>query len=218
MAAAMNIDPKSFVAGVPIREVRDFLRKHADHVWHPDALRETFADRADRLLAVLLSEGYVEQVEEHGTFGYGNTPKGGQLARASAARPVTRSAAQRALDEFVARCEEVRQKADFLYTVETAILFGSMLGSKPTVSDVDLAIKLRRKEKDHARHVVLMQEQSRQAVREGRRFSNIVEQVGYAEMRVWRFLKGRSRIIQLTSADDPILEQAETRIIFADPE
>jgi len=105
----MNIDPKQRLAGVPIVEVRDFLRKHAQHGWEPDDL--------------------------HARFG--------------------------------------RERAE---------------------------------------------EQSRQAVREGRQFSNFVEHLCYAETRVRRFLKARSRVLQFTTMDDGILRSAVTKVIFEDLE
>jgi hypothetical protein len=154
----MNIDSRALIAGVSIVEVRDFLRMHAERGWHPEALRGSFGrERADQLLLVLISEGYVERIEDRGALFYGNTAKGGQLARASAGRPVVRATAERALKDFLARCEQVRHEPDFLYTVERAILFGSMLTDKATVSDVDIAVKLRPKERDRDRHFAFTQ-------------------------------------------------------------
>lgn len=216
-AAAMNIDSKTRLGGVPIVEVRDFLRGTAEHGFRLGALQQQFGrDAAGQLMGVLLADGYVTATEEDGASLYTNTLKGGQLARATAARPVARAKAERALSEFLERCEQVRRDPAFLFTVRRAILFGSMLTGKAAVSDIDIAIELGPKENDRERHAALMREQSREAERAGRRFSNLVEKLFWGQTRVRQFLKGRSRIIQLTESDDAVLEQAETRLIFAD--
>ena len=215
---AVNIDPKATVGGVPILQVRDFLKRYGAEGFMAKDLRERFGEAvAAHLLRVVVSEGYVERAEIYGEWRYGNTAKGGQLARASAARPVSRAKAEQALTEFLGRCDDVRTRPEFLFTVEEAILFGSMLTDKPKVSDVDVAIALRPKEKDAARLAALVHEQVRHARDEGVRFSNLLEMHHYPWSRVERFLKGRSRIVQLTRADDEILGHADKKVIYSDP-
>lgn len=214
----MNIDPKTLLGGAPILKVRDFLKRYGATGWLPEDLRERFGQTvADHLLGVLVSEGYVNHAEISREWRYGNTAKGGQLARASGAPPVARAKAEIALKAFLERCEEVRTQPEFLFTVHEAILFGSMLTDKPKVSDVDVAIALKPKEKDLNRLAALMDDQVRQADLNGLRFSNFVERLGYPNTRVIRFLKARSRIIQLTTSTDGILEHAEKRLIYSDP-
>jgi predicted nucleotidyltransferase len=213
----MNIDSKTTLAGVPILRVRNFLRATAERGWTCDALNEAFGPEIAReLLAVLPADGYVTARDEDGASVYTNTPKAGQLARASAASPISRARAERALTELVQRCEEVRRDPGFLYKVRRALLFGSMLTERTTVSDVDIAIELSPKETDPELHAAKMREQGREAQQAGRRFSSFVEMLSWGETRVRRFLKGRSRIIQLTQIDDAVLEHAETRLIFKD--
>jgi len=213
----MNIDPKTSLGGIPIVNVRDFLRRHAAYGWRrEDAIDAFGSTHADTVVEALISGGYIEWTQEYGSSRYMTTVKGGALTKASAARPVSRKTAEQALKGFLERCHEVGHRPDLLYRVRKALLFGSMLGDKPFVSDVDIAFQLVPKEKDPDRHFALTQEQSQQALREGRRFSNLVEELFYSEYRVRLFLKSRSRVIQLSPIDDAVLERTETKVIFED--
>jgi hypothetical protein len=165
----------------------------------------------------LEKEGYVETFTEFGCMRYQNTAKGGALSLASAAKPVRRATAQKRLDEFLARCGEVSVRPDMLFKVSRAVLFGSMLSDKPLVGDVDLAVTLAPKVADREKHFALCQEQSREAERSGVCFSNILERLGYPEIRVRRFLKGKSRVLQLVLGSDGILQTAPQRVIYEDP-
>lgn len=119
----MNLDSKRTLGGVSIIEVRDFLRATAEHGWRLGALEKQFGrEVASDLASVLVAEGYVTAKNEGGAALYTNTLKGGQLARAIAARPVARAKAERALSEFLERCKQVRRDTTFLYTVRRAIL------------------------------------------------------------------------------------------------
>ena len=57
----------------------------------------------------------------------------------------------------------------------------------------------------------------RQVAEKGRRFSNFVEMIYFAEQEVKLFLKARSRIIQMTDSRDGILKMAEYRVIYEYP-
>jgi predicted nucleotidyltransferase len=101
------------------------------------------------------------------------------LSSATAAKPVTRATAERALAQFLERVTLVNQDPYFLARVTRVVLFGSML--KPEVerlSDVDLAVELTRKEPDYEQAL----EQNRQRAEElasiGRCFRNFLEVEG----------------------------------------
>ncbi len=213
----MHIDSHDQLAGQPIVAIRGFLRRNALSGFQlPDA-EEAFGSAAAHVVAFLEKEGYVETFTEFGCTRYHNTAKGGALSLASAAKPVRRTTAQKRLDEFLVRCEEVRIRPDMLFKVSRAVLFGSMLSDKPLVGDVDLAVTLAPKEADREKHFALCQEQSREAERSGVVFSNILERLGYPEIRVRRFLKGKSRVLQLVLGTDGILKTAPQRVIYEDP-
>lgn len=158
----MNIDPKADFAGQPMLLVRDLVRKihhRYDGVFDADDWAYEFAagtpgDR-DRVLAELAACGYVrlvaagdrDQLPLRARFRdvpmWVFTDRGNQLANASAARPLRRASAEKALVGFLDRVDEVEADPLCLHVVTEAILFGSMLDlERQTVSDVDIAVEL----------------------------------------------------------------------------
>jgi hypothetical protein len=55
------------------------------------------------------------------------TQAGQSLSSATAAKPITRATAERALSDFLARVELVNREARFLGRVNRVVLFGSLL-------------------------------------------------------------------------------------------
>ena len=56
----------------------------------------------------------------------------------------------------------------------------------------------------------------REAIRNGRRFSNISQEVTWPYTEVLLALKARSRAISLHTTNDEILKSAECRVVFED--
>ena len=149
----MQIDPKGTVAGWPALVVRRTLRKLRTRLaWGPGELEsaasvETSEGRA--LIKALLAEGLIES---NGRRAWKVTQAGQTLSSATAAKRATRATAQKALQQFLNRVEQVNNDPHFLGKVTRVVLFGSML--KPEVerfSDVDLAVELMSKEEDFDR-------------------------------------------------------------------
>jgi hypothetical protein len=158
----MNIDPKADFAGLPMLRVRDLVREvHRRHDGAFDAGDWAHAYAAgstgerEHLLAELVASGYVrpagpedeEKLPLRARFRDGPlwvfTESGNQLANASAARPLRRTSAEKALAGFLDRLDEVEADPLCLHMVTEAILFGSMLDpGRQTVSDVDIALEL----------------------------------------------------------------------------
>ena len=115
------------------------------------------------------------------------------------------------------RVDQVNADSRFLYRVRKVILFGSFLTDVPFLGDLDLAVELDRKEPDGEKHVQMALARARGVAEKGRRFSNFVEMIFFAEQEVKLFLKARSRIIQMTDSRDGILKMAEYRVIYEDP-
>ena len=132
-------------------------------------------------------------------------------------KKVRRATAERALQEFLERCQQVRGRSDLLYRVGRVRLFGSMLTDATTVSDVDLVVELEPKEPDHKKHVALERPQVDAELENGRRFSNFSQQLCYPRDRVLLFLKARSRVLQLIDPHDQVLEHAKQHVVYEDP-
>lgn len=216
----MRISKDESIAGQPAVAVRDALKRLGDRPF--DVSRAAWALRlSDEEAAAVVDElvrlGYLEELRgEPNDRRYQTTLLGNALSMASAGKPFKRSTARRALEDFLERVREVNECEDYVFWVDTVILFGSYLTSPEDepVGDVDLAVGLESRfsgsdflERSRARADL--------AQDEGRRFSNYVEYLGWAETEVLLHLKGRSPVLSLAKTDDRILEVVEQRVIYS---
>lgn len=216
----MRIRADELVAGIPARKIRELFRQNTTSLSVYDIRRVIGirGKKAFHLLETLESEGYIEKNTSYPQFRKTSywklTLKGRAFAKALFSPPVSRSVAEKKLNEFMVRVNQVNTDSRFLYRVEKVIIFGSFLTKQPFVGDLDLAIQLKPKENDTEKHRNLIQASANEAVRNGRKFHNIVEKAFFAHEEVRRFLKARSRIFQLTECDDGILKIAKNRVIY----
>lgn len=221
--STMRIEPDALVAGFPARRVREFLRQSNEFLSHHHARKTLGLNRkkAMHLLERLKQEGFIERntkVPDTETEQYWKrTLKGSALCKALFSRPVSRRTAEKKLNEFMNRVQEVNTDNRFLYRVQRVVLFGSFLSDAPSVGDLDLAVQLYPKEPDGGIRVEKDLARAEEAARNGKRFSNFVEMLYFAEREVKLFLRGRSRIIQITGPDDGILKIAKCRVIYEYP-
>jgi predicted nucleotidyltransferase len=143
------------------------------------------------------------------------------FSAASAARPVTRVTAERALTQFLERVRQVGQDPYFLAKVTRLVLFGSML--KPEVkrlSDVDLAVELTPKEVDWERAQVLNRQRAEELASRGHQFRSFLEVEHCWHRETFKFLKGRSRVIALAdyAAEKSFVLAAPHRMLIGEPE
>lgn len=117
--------------------------------------------------------------------------------------------------------EEVNNGAYFLGKVTNVVLFGSML--KPEIerlSDVDLAVELAPKEEDFDRARARNYQRVEELAAQGHRFRNFLDQEGCWYWEVFRFLKGRSRVIALAdyAVEKTFVLTAPHRFLMGQPE
>jgi predicted nucleotidyltransferase len=142
----LNITRDQTIGGVPAVEVRNVLRHFIDEVWEDVFIARMEGSDGAAVLAQLVQEGYLESpVESQFGIKYELTTAGHALQHASAAKPVKRATAQKALDGLLVRVEEVNADPRTRDRIRSIVLFGSFLDEAvATVSDVDLAIELER--------------------------------------------------------------------------
>lgn len=214
----MNIVRGQQICGIEVLRLRDALRASypgpvtPDHV--ADRLEVTISAAAE-LCRCLAGEGYLER---HGSdpiqASYEFTAKGAALRNASAAKPVRRETADRHLAAFMDRVAAVNSDDSLSYVVARVVLFGSMLGDARTVSDVDLAVELRRRTVDGEAASRRDDERRELAATQGRTFKTFVDELVWPEREVMLLLKGRSPVISLTTTRDGILATTATRVLF----
>ena len=218
----MRIDPKGRVGQYSALLVRTTLRRLRERLPWGLADLETVAGLAPggghALLKTLRAEGLIEA----GTRGAWTVTQAGRtFSAATAAQPVTRATAERALSRFLDRVKEVNENPYFLARVTRVVLFGSML--KPEVdrlSDVDVTVELAPKESDSDHARVQNQQRVEELAGRGHQFRNFLECEGCWYLEAFRFLKGRSRVIALSdySTGKAFVLAVPHRVLIGEPE
>lgn len=213
----MRVESNTEIAGLPVLEVRRFLRDTMhNYGWDRRALK-TMLKLSDRRCAEVLrslsEEGYIE-ASPNFRGAWRNTTKGNALASASAAKSLRRQTADQKLSELLDRVHFVNSPAcDFLYWVEEVALFGSMLKQQQSVNDIDVCVRMRRK-LDGDAYSKAADLRRRMAREQGRTLRNIVDEAYWPEREVLLFLKNRSRAVSLVEWDANWLAATPHKIIF----
>lgn len=213
----MHIDPADDIAGVPILQVRDLLRRaHGGWFNLADVCRRLAVGEAHArtLVDALVQRGLVEVVDLGEGEWWGATIGGNALAMASAAAPVKRATAQRHLDGFLTRVEEANADPELLHWCTRAWLFGSMLdAARDRVNDVDLALRLVRRQPEA--YDAASREFATAQQAQGRRFANFIEFAYAPELEFKRRLRAGSRLLSLHNADsDKGFDPATSRLLY----
>jgi predicted nucleotidyltransferase len=218
----MRIDPKSVIGGCPALVVRKTLRHlRVWDQWGVETLESIAAvapGTGRDLVKALQAEGLIESCAGGG---WCVTQAGRRFSVASAAKPVTKVTAEKALAQFLDRVEQVNRDPYFLGKVVRVVLFGSML--KPEVerlSDVDVAVELAAKEADGDPAREQNYRRAEQLAEKGKQFRNVIEceLCWYFETR--HFLKGGSRVIAMADykAEKALVLAVPHRVLLGDNE
>ena len=209
----MQITRTGVIATLPALQAREVLREmgfgHFTQSELATLIRKVCGASVDpeRAAQTLIAEGFVH---DQG-FGLAIAPLGSSLHSAMASKPVKRTTAESALAGFLERIQQANNNPDFTYSVNKAIVFGSYLSSKDRLGDVDVAVELVGK---------IMEQESqseanlKRARASGRRFSSTLDMLLWANHEVKLFLKGRSRVLQLTEINNPAVTSGPHEVIF----
>jgi predicted nucleotidyltransferase len=151
----------------------------------------------------------------------GNYSGGQRLSSATAAKPITRATAEKALSDFLERVELVNRDARFLGRVNRVVLFGSLLRNEvDRLSDVDLAVEVLPKIADRERLAAKNRRRVEALLRAGHVFRGILDIHSYWYREVFRFLKNRSRVISLAdyAAEKSLILNVPHRMLLGDDE
>ena len=201
--------------------MRAFMRGIGESQWNVEyaaAHLRVSRRRAGNVIKQLIYLGYVSVAKAGGESWYKRSLAGSTLAQASAAQPLRRDAAERKLTEFLGRVRLINRDDHYLYRVKKVLVFGSYLTAAVRINDIDVAVELAHRSQDLDKHRTLRDARILEAMRGGRQFGNISEEVSWPETEVLLALKARSRAISLHTADDAILQRADSRVVFEDAE
>jgi hypothetical protein len=193
----LQIKSTDAVSGIPIMQVRGFFQYMA--AWRRNSfdlprLRDQLSldeKSAMALASELVAQGYVEEPQDSV---YKFTDKAGELVRASAASKVSRKTAEDALAGLLERVEQYNLDSDKIFTIEAVVVFGSFLGTKGKLGDLDVAVKWsdrNRNDPDRAQTALAYAKQS------GRRFGSFFHELAWAEIELPQILKARKRTINI---------------------
>ncbi len=219
----IQINKGEVIAGVPIKKVRDFFRYVV--AWNRDTFETSLLQErlklgesfATALAQELMAQDYITQ-PQNGS--YELTDKGSELVRASASGKIRRKTAETALAALLQRVEMYNADANKILTIDAVVVFGSFLGTKKELGDLDVAVKCRDRNNngDRAKTTHAYVERS------GRRFSNFVEFLAWPNTELRQILKARKRTIRIQDwqsfirivANDP--SRVNYEVVFGNPE
>jgi len=206
----MRLERGSFVCGVPVRALRDFIRRFRhgfvrSHVMARLGLNE---NEAIVLLQKLMDEGYIEPGEDPGD--YALLPLGNALGHAKFLKPISRFRAEEIVRQLVERIEAVNANAELTYFVSEVIAFGSYADPEARdVADIDIVMDLSpRPPISNVTQANLAR--SKQSDRSPRSF---LDELFFGKYEVIRLVKTRVAYISVHEAED--LELAKfTKALF----
>lgn len=207
----MRIDAKSEIAGISAIKLRDYLRDVQGHSFGTDNLAyglKISVRKARAVMRELLARKYIEKAERlrfEKSASYMCTKDGAQFATAMATKPVSRDTADRHISELMERIRAVNANPEYLVWVSRLIVFGSYLTDKESISDVDVAVVLTRKEQDGDKWLQAVLRRADQAEDTGRNFSTFTQKLNWDETEVMLFLRKRLRVLQF--ARPSVVEQ-----------
>ena len=218
----MKLDTTQLVAGYPILRIRDLFKKQKAFCRESIEWRlKVSAAEADRVIAELLALGYLEPAPAQSPFypqgeeWFELTQQGRTLSLARALPPLSREKAERLLQEFMSRVEEVNANPTFLYKVTRVVIFGSYLRPEAAeLNDLDLVVETKFKLTDpETRHQA--EEACRLAAQAaGRTFPNYSAYRYWPDIMVRLFLSNKSKYLSFHSPYDSVLDQVDTKQLF----
>jgi predicted nucleotidyltransferase len=217
----MRIDSKTPIAGLPSLKVRDFFRKYKSYEFFNIEDVATHFGLSPKLsnssLKKLLKLGYIKKTKTpQGDLAWKVTTEGNALSLANAGPPVKRINAESMIQEFLNRVNLVNNDPHYLKRVTKVVVFGSFLGEKIELGDVDLAVDLQWKEEDPEKNQRILFGKIKDALDAGKNFSSPFDQIFWPEQEVWQFLKSRCRGLNLHpySVHEKFLEKQIQKVIF----
>ena len=216
----MRIAKNELLAGIPVLKIRDYFRLLYSGLMTRDGLAERFnlnEKETEGLVGELLSKGYIEPAD-NGM--YRLTLKGNALSIARCMAPINREKADRIMQEFLKRVEEVNRDDFYPYRVSKLVLFGSYLnpeqmdlGDNAVARFCEVGV-VRSQIKDYDELMRYNDQLVDKARKEGKSFSSLIDILGYSEKLVILKLRNKEKYISLHRMTDGILQITACRQIF----
>lgn len=209
----MRIKRGQMIAGLPVKVVRDFLRRrHTIHVSEFVDLTED-GGSPEQVVADIAAAGYLEP--EPGLANcYRASVAGRRLRNASLLKPISREKADQLFEGFMDRVAEVNRRDELTHVVNEVRVFGSYIRATPDFGDIDLALRLRRRVKDFEEFRRMNEARVDAA---GRWDLSHSAWIRFGQREVRRILKNRSPYLSIHDLDDLEDIKAPSRLVFKGP-
>jgi predicted nucleotidyltransferase len=219
----MRITKEQLVAGFSSVQVRNLLRRFRTAVITVRNVQEILnasSVEAEEFLSRLVKLGLLEPSGHFATKdrpAYEVSNAGLAFANASAAKPINRKTANRALLDFMVRVQALNAGDEYPYRVESVVLFGSMLSDKERLGDVDLAVELLRATNNNRDFDRRCNYRYSLAANDLRRFRSDSDWMAWPTVEIFRYLKSRSRSLSLHNLYDLMgMNDVSYRILHGD--
>jgi predicted nucleotidyltransferase len=219
----MRIDPSDVLGEFPVLFVRKVVRRLNNRLhWDAEAVQESAGigpQRAADFIKALQKAGLAKANRGRDSGTWTTTQLAQSFGAASAAKPITRQTAERVLQEFLERVDQVNSNAYFLARVTKVVLFGSYLRPElDRLGDIDIAVELRPKESDYQRVREATERRLADLADRGRRVAGLLARESWWRGEVLRFLKARSRAISLHDygGEKELIDAVPHQVIYPD--
>jgi predicted nucleotidyltransferase len=182
------------------------------------AILRTERTEADAVVKTLVEAGLAVAASSPRRDQWVTTQLAHAYASATAAKPITRQTADRALAELLERVLQVNTDERFLAKVTKVVLLGSYLRPEADrLSDLDVAVELQPKEADWGRLSEATEKRVEELQLAGRRFGSWLEVEYWWHLEAFRFLKSRSRAVSLIDykAEKEFVERVPHKVLFS---
>jgi predicted nucleotidyltransferase len=183
-------------------EVRDFLRWTGKCSVQLEAIRERFdcdLAKAEQIEKALIDAGFIEDDPNEPKPGnwYVVSALGRQLSNAKFVRRITRPEADTLVAGLLDRVKLVNERDELTHRVTEVRVFGSYLGDKADLGDVDLAVQFT------PRRATRVEEAKLRAAQSGKTMGNYLQMITYGRHEVRQILKNRSPYLSIHEYGEP---------------
>lgn len=195
----MRISKDQVIAGVPAEHARALVRLFR-HGGYTERAEQLVGDRAYDVLSALAQDGYLERSTDGHDHIWETTMAGSALAQASLAKPITRSTADRLIEQLVQRARAFNADPSYLVSAGRLTVFGSYLD--PTIErlgDVDIELHIYRRPTPPGTDFTTAARDY--ATNSGRRFTSYLDFLFWPDRELHLALRNRSTALSITHQD-----------------
>jgi predicted nucleotidyltransferase len=183
-------------------KVRDFLRWIGDSSVQLAAIEERLGcdhPKSEQVEKALVDAGYIEDDPNKTGPGkwYVVSALGKQLCNAKFVRRIARREAETLVAGLLQRVKLVNERDELTHRITEVRVFGSYLGDKADLGDVDLAVQFTPRRPTH------VEESKLRAAQSGKTMGSYLQLITYGRQEIRQILKNRSPYLSLHEFSEP---------------